>query len=281
MTLKTIPVFYRDEMVADSGSFSPSAGKPKHVVASWSEKEMPITIRKPRAVSKREMYLAHDQRFVDRVLALEQSNGFGNRSAQVALSLRYTSGSMLAAAKEAIKNGLVAAAPCSGFHHAGYDFGGGFCTFNGLMITAMALKDAGLSKRVGIIDFDQHYGNGTDEIIKRLRLKTVTHFTAGNSYHRKQQAPGFLRDIPDIVEEFARCDVILYQAGADPHVDDPLGGWLTTEQLKKRDELVFKTAKQLGIPVAWNLAGGYQTPFENVLKIHDNTMKMCVKTYLQ
>lgn len=280
MTIRKIPVFYRDEMVADSGSFSPSAGKPRHAVASWSRKEMPISIRKPRAVTKHEMYLAHEKRFVDRVLALEQSNGFGTRSAQVATSLRYTSGSMLAAAKEAIKNGLVASAPCSGFHHAGYDFCGGFCTFNGLMITAMALKDAGLAKRVGIIDFDQHYGNGTDHIIKHLRLTTVKHFTAGNSYHREKQAPGFLRNIPDIVKEFSRCDVILYQAGADPHIDDPLGGWMTTEQLRKRDELVFLTAKKLGIPIAWNLAGGYQKPFENVLKIHDNTMEMCIKTYL-
>ena len=69
------------------------------------------------------------------------------------------------------------------------------------------------------------------------------------------------------------CDVILYQAGADPHVNDPLGGWLTTQQLHERDRLVFEAAAELGIPAAWNLAGGYQTPLNKVLTIHDNTMR--------
>jgi hypothetical protein len=30
----------------------------------------------------------------------------------------------------------------------------------------------------------------------------------------------------------ADCDVILYQAGADPHIEDPLGGWLTWTKLE-------------------------------------------------
>ncbi|MEI6269080.1 MAG: hypothetical protein WCP01_09395, partial [Methylococcaceae bacterium] len=75
----------------------------------------------------------------------------------------------------------------------------------------------------------------------------------------------------------------LYQAGADPHIDDPLGGWMTTLQLYQRDMIVFKTAREMNLPVAWNLAGGYQRD-ENgellpVLQIHDNTMKACLSTY--
>ena len=75
------------------------------------------------------------------------------------------------------------------------------------------------------------------------------------------------------------CDVILYQAGADPHVDDPLGGWLTTEQLRERDRRVFESAQRLGVPIAWNLAGGYQEPLSKVLEIHDNTMRECERVY--
>jgi hypothetical protein len=41
---RNIPVFYREEMLADSGSFSPSAGKPRHVVAAWSSARLPIRI---------------------------------------------------------------------------------------------------------------------------------------------------------------------------------------------------------------------------------------------
>jgi len=77
----------------------------------------------------------------------------------------------------------------------------------------------------------------------------------------------------------ADCGVILYQAGADPHVDDPLGGWLTTEQLRERDRLVFENVATLGVPIAWNLAGGYQTPLRNVLDIHDNTMRECAAVF--
>ena len=88
------------------------------------------------------------------------------------------------------------------------------------------------------------------------------------------------RSIPGLVTAMEDCDVILYQAGADPHIDDPLGGWLTTEQLYERDLLVFQAAAELGIPVAWNLAGGYQTPLSKVLRIHDGTMRACAETYL-
>ena len=53
-------------------------------------------------------------------------------------------------------------------------------------------------------------------------------------------------------------EVILYQAGADTHRDDPLGGVLTTAQMFMRDQIMFETAKNLGVGIAWNLAGGYQ-----------------------
>lgn len=77
------------------------------------------------------------------------------------------------------------------------------------------------------------------------------------------------------------CDVILYQAGADPHVEDPLGGWLTSTQLRDRDRLVFETARKYRIPIAWNLAGGYQEPLRKVLDIHDATMIECTKVYVE
>ncbi len=86
--------------------------------------------------------------------------------------------------------------------------------------------------------------------------------------------------MPQMVAGMKDCDVILYQAGADPHIDDPLGGWLTTRQLFERDQHVFESAAELGIPVAWNLAGGYQTPLRKVLTIHDGTMMACVATHI-
>ncbi len=113
-----------------------------------------------------------------------------------------------------------------------------------------------------------------------LGIDFVRHYTAGAHYHSQSQASEFLQQIPALVASMNDCDVVLYQAGADPHIDDPLGGWLTTQQLAERDRLVFESARRLGIPLAWNLAGGYQSPLRKVLDIHDNTMRGCASAYL-
>ena len=193
---------------------------------------------------------------------------------------------MLSAARHALRHGGAAVAPCSGFHHAEWAQGGGFCTFNGLMVTAAALHEEGAT-RIGILDCDMHYGDGTDDILERLgNAAWVTHFTAGASFSAPSQAGAFLREVlPEALHQMRSCNVVLYQAGADPHVDDPLGGWLTTEQLRARDEIVFEALRTLGIPVAWNLAGGYQRDagggIPKVLEIHDNTLLACAQVYLR
>jgi acetoin utilization deacetylase AcuC-like enzyme len=148
------------------------------------------------------------------------------------------------------------------------------------VIAAQLLKREGLVNKVGILDFDQHYGDGTVDIIRHRELKEwLSQYSAGSEYYRAGQAKGFLERIPSLVDRFSGCDILLYQAGADPHIYDPLGGWLTTEQLKARDQLVFISAKALGIPVAWNLAGGYQPDIRKVLDIHDNTLQVCWDVY--
>lgn len=278
------PVFYSDKMVAESQSVSPSASKPAKVVASWKSK-FPIELHEPTPVTVQEICQAHDPTYVNEVMSLTRNNGFGNRSASVAMSLPYTTGAMLSAARHAIKTKGAAAAPCSGFHHAGYEqfeTFGYFCTFNGLMVTAMSLNNDGV-KKVGILDFDMHYGNGTADIIDTLQVNWVTHFTAGALYQKPSQAQDFFHMLPNIMHFMKDCDVILYQAGADPHINDPYGGWLTTEQLRQRDLIVFDSLKTMGIPVAWNLAGGYQTEpdgsIPKVLEIHDNTMAACITVY--
>jgi acetoin utilization deacetylase AcuC-like enzyme len=284
--IERVPVFYTPRMVANISSFSPSAGKPARVVSSWQRLDLPIEIIAPKPVSADEFKLVHRPYYVDQVLACEIKNGFGNRMPEVAETLLYTTGSMLSAAREAIRNRKVAVAPCSGFHHAGYASAVGFCTFNGLMVTAMKLKAEGLVQRVGILDYDMHYGNGTQELIERHRAASwIEHYSAGEDYHSARQAADFMARIPNRVEEMRGCDVLLYQAGADPHVDDPLGGFLTTNQLRERDKLVFELADLLGIPVAWNLAGGYQVDsgggIQAVLDIHNNTILECAAVYVK
>lgn len=284
MTTSTLPLFFSRAMVADSASFSPSAAKPLQVVESWRKLGIALDEREPQPATVEDLSRAHDRRFVRSVLELRAANGFGNHSAEVARSLRWTSGAMRSAAMHAWKNGGAAIAPCSGFHHAGYANASGFCTFNGLMVTAAALHDAG-ARRIGILDCDHHYGDGTDEIIGRLRAKSwVDHFTAGAKYSQPRDVDAFFDALPGVLDSMKDCDVVLYQAGADPHINDPLGGWLTTEELEQRDELVFSTFRRQGTPVAWNLAGGYQKEKDGsipkVLEIHDNTLRACAAAFL-
>ncbi|MBK7005541.1 MAG: hypothetical protein IPH37_10705 [Burkholderiales bacterium] len=78
-------------------------------------------------------------------------------------------------------------------------------------------------------------------------------------------------------------DLVLYQAGADIHVNDPLGGILTTEQMKQRDRTIFNGCITRRIPLVWNLAGGYQRDLNGtiapVLSLHRNTMHQCLRAY--
>ena len=66
-----------------------------------------------------------------------------------------------------------------------------------------------------------HYGNGTDHIIgHREAHDWVRHFTGGAHYLERSQVPEFFTRLPKVLAQMADCDVVLYQAGADPHVDD-------------------------------------------------------------
>lgn len=276
--LAPLPVYFTPLMVADSGSFSPSAAKPAKVVAAWLAQDLPISIREPVPVSIDQLARAHDRDFVEKILACRAPNGFGNHSPAVAASLVYTSGAMLSAARHAIGTRGLACAPVAGFHHATYRTAGAFCTFNGLMVTACALHAEDRAARIGILDCDMHYGDGTDDIIEHLDAsRWITHFTAGDGYTQRHDAARLLTDLPAKLESMRGCDVVLYQAGADPHVNDPLGGMMTTDELRRRDELVFETCDALGLPVAWNLAGGYQVEADGsipaVLEIHENTLR--------
>ena len=295
--MKAIPVFYRPQQNAsrEAASISPSAAKPGPVVESWKKLGVPLDIRSFKPLSRLEISSAHASEYVHGVMDLKLANGFGDCDATVAMSLPLTSGSFVAAALHARRNGGVAVSPTSGFHHAGYRFGGGFCTFNGLAIAAAQLLKGG-AKKVAILDCDAHHGNGTEDILKRVPglKKQVLHYTRGSVHYRgpADEAQAFLDYLPKLLAGWKTrgVEVVLYQAGADPHVDDPIGcRFLTTAQLHARDTVVFSTCSRLGLPIAWNLAGGYQEDhslpwpqsIRKVLDIHDNTLRACAAAFLE
>lgn len=279
-------VFYDDKMsVDDNPSISPSARKPAAVLKSWQE-IVPVEVMPVTPVTSAELELVHEREYVEDVLACRINNGFNNKLQTIADSLLWTNGSFVSAAKYAIENKTNTVSPTSGFHHAEYYAGGGFCTFNGLMLAAVLLKNNFLVNKVAIADLDMHYGNGTDSILEQLSIDFVNHYTFGGhldtlDFGRKSRirfGETYNALLPDIIYKLIEgVDILFYQAGADPHVDDPYGGVLTTEDLKERDRIVFSIAKEKGVPVVWNLAGGYQSDFSKVLEIHNNTALLHVE----
>jgi acetoin utilization deacetylase AcuC-like enzyme len=146
------------------------------------------------------------------------------------------------------------------------------------MVATLRLLECDGAKRIAVIDADQHYGNGTDDIIQKLGLgESVFHYTFGADFHTPDHAEAYLKRMYALkadLEKF-RPDVIIYQAGADAHREDPLGGVLTTKELMERDLSMFLTARELGVGIAFVLAGGYQRDkdggISKVVAIHLNT----------
>lgn len=280
-------VFYDPRQCATQQSLSPSAEKPKWVVEDWlSRPELGVEIMPVKPASLDELCRAHSRRFVEDVLSLKMNNGFDNKLPQVAEALPWTSGSMLSAARWALEHKKGCCSPTSGFHHAEWDSAMGFCTFNGLMVTALAVRAEGRAQTIAILDCDAHYGNGTDDIIARSLGSAgalwLTHRTMGEEFAvGRKIAPGrFESWLDQALKACAGADLVIYQAGADPHELDPYGGMLSSLQMGERDRRVFEAFKDR--PLVWNLAGGYQVdaskPYpariEAVLALHRRTAEL-------
>jgi len=273
------------------GSPSPSAKKPRLLAERLHAYPELIEFIAPNPITRDDLKVCHDHRYVDGVLDLKLVNGFNNKSPEIAASLMYTNGAMYDAAKAATTTSP-SAALVSGFHHAGFNgwTNGIFCTFNGLMMSATKLLNEGYAK-VAIIDADWHYGDGTVDIISKLpRILTnrIYHYTLGQHFTNTSSPEAYLsmfEYLGPIYSDISifKPDVIIYQAGADPHIADPQGGILTTEQLRTRDNLIFNIAKSLNISIAWDLAGGYQIDsdgsIDKVLDIHINTFLAAKDVY--
>ena len=73
----------------------------------------------------------------------------------------------------------------------------------------------------------------------------------------------------------ARPDLVVYLAGADPHERDRLGRLkLTFDGLERRDAMVIEGCREVGIPVAITIAGGYGVEVRETVAIHLATARI-------
>jgi len=182
-------------------------------------------------------------------------------------------GGTVLTARLALQHGL-ACHLAGGTHHAFADYGSGFCIFNDVAIAARVLLAEGLVRRLLVVDLDVHQGDGTAAIFTGdPRVFTFSAHAASNFPLRKQLsdldlplADGLEDDaylasigglLPELLEQ-VRPDLVLYNAGVDPHRGDRLGRLCLSDiGLLQRERLVLEACLQRRIPVATVIGGGY------------------------
>jgi len=169
-------------------------------------------------------------------------------------------------------------------HHAGPDQGMGFCIFNNAAVGARYAQSIGF-KKVFIIDFDAHHGNGTQHIFEED--DTVFYFSThqhpyypetGKDMERgKGRGEGFTYNVPiragsgnkdyltvyqdilpGLVHRFSP-DLVLVSAGYDIHVNDPHAN------IRVSHEGIHAIVRSIlhscaSCPAVFVLEGGYDLP---------------------
>lgn len=231
----------------------------------------------------------HDPAYVEQVIAcavphaIEREIGF-EVNERVSLRARLAAAGTLMTAELALKHGL-ACNMAGGSHHARYEQGAGFCTFNDVAVAARALLDRGSVERVLVIDLDVHQGDGTARIFAgEPRVFTVSMHAARNYPARKALSDldvelddgtdddaylERLRHLLAGLERRRRPDIVFYNAGVDPHADDRLGRLaLSDAGLRRRDAMVIAAVRQYGIPLCGVIGGGYSRNVDALARRH-------------
>ena len=190
--------------------------------------------------------------------------------------MRLATGGTVLASELALRHGW-AINLSGGYHHAKAGSGGGFCYFADIPLAIRKLRMKNEKLRALVIDLDAHQGNGIESFAgydkgiyildvynkdiypmdtavmkyadRNIRLDSGT----GDERYLKTVAAA----VPDAIRR-ARADIIFYNAGTDILSGDPLGGMNVSEAgIIKRDEIVFRSARETGTPIVMVLSGGY------------------------
>jgi acetoin utilization deacetylase AcuC-like enzyme len=175
-----------------------------------------------------------------------------------------------------------------GTHHAFPAHGEGFCVFNDVAVAVRQLQHAGRIGRAAIVDLDVHQGNGTHAIFQDDPSVYTFSMHGGRNYPFNKVSGNldveledgtgdgiYLRllaeSLPRVLAE-SRPELVLYLAGADPHEGDRLGRLtLSYDGLARRDAMVIEACREVGIPVAIVIAGGYGVDIATTVEVHRRT----------
>jgi acetoin utilization deacetylase AcuC-like enzyme len=203
---------------------------------------------------------------------------------------RYSVGGTLEAARRALDCGY-SANLAGGTHHAFADHGEAFCTLNDMAVAIRVLRRERRVRRVAIVDCDVHQGNANAEIFADDRETfTFSMHGAGNyplfkktssldiELPRGTTDEAFLAALdavlPGLLDRFCP-DLVLFQAGVDPHENDRLGTLaLTIDGLAARDRYVFEACRAAGVPVVSTMGGGYGRDLALTVDAHCNTIRV-------
>ena len=233
----------------------------------------------PKTALKEDLLQVHDQSYVDLIFRLgAESRPYDIEtpvSPQILEAVMLIIGGAIEAGNsifEGRANRSVAVG--CGFHHAGRNYGGGFCIFNDIAIMIEHLRQKHGLKRAIIVDHDVHAGNGTSDIyyedpnVLFISLhqdpRTIypgTGFVeqigrgAGTGYNVNVPLPPqtgdqtYLYALKEIflplAEEF-KPELIVSNGGSDPHFADLLGSLgLTVQGFFNISKTIAKTAEKV------------------------------------
>ncbi|MEN6479487.1 MAG: histone deacetylase [Anaerolineales bacterium] len=253
-----VGVLYSDKFLEHETGAHPES--PRRLQAIMAELEQSgllrrVTMVTPRPATERELTLVHNESLIYAVRGMAALGG-GALGYDTVLSAGSYKAALLAAGgtvdlvrsvcRGEFDRGLALVRPPG--HHATRRDAMGFCLFNNIAIATAAILHEGLARRVAIVDFDVHHGNGTAEAFESnsrvLYISTHEHplFPGTGALDEVGIASGMGKEINiplpagvgDIgwrrvyeglvfpaLERFG-ADLLLISAGYDVHWSDPL-----------------------------------------------------------
>lgn len=185
-----------------------------------------------------------------------------------------------------------------GFHHAKSDSPGGFCVLNDIAIASKVLIDSNMVRNILIIDLDVHQGDGNASIFQynnsvftfsihqedlfpyEKQVSSLDISLNSNDFKPKIYFYNLKHTLNSILKN-KKFSIIYYIAGADTLQGDRLGSFrMSLNDLKKRDSIIFKYAKESKIPIVVLMGGSYNTDMEKEIEAYINTIKLLWSFYL-